>query len=390
MKNFRKLIALILVSLMLLSAFSFAGYSKDTEIKNVIIMIGDGMGSNHLEWTKAEKDVDLFMDTLPYRGFSKTDSLSGLTDSAAGGTALSCGQKVYNSNVGTIAITAFDQGVVLADLKNVSEVAVAVGKRAGVLTSDVCSGATPASFSVHSAKRENTQIITDQELSCNLNLLWACDNGLVSKEAVTKAGKTYVSSLDDIANLKDGEKSFGVFSGNLCYDKGGENDIPLSTLTASAIENLDCQEGFFLMVEGAHIDKYSHANDMEGMMLSLIEFDKSVQTACEFAERDGHTLVIVTADHETGGITFDEQAQSWSFTKTDHSNADVPLRVYGSSDLISNGQSIENNQVGEFIADSLGYSKRFPSLSPNFRFIPDFFGQFGPWLRQSIEDLFNK
>lgn len=391
MRKITKSLALIFAVMLLVTSFPVAGFSQSGgEIKNVIYMIGDGMGPNHLEWTKAEKDVELFMDTMPCQGYSQSDSLSGLTDSAAGGTALSCAKKVYNSNLGTVSITAFNQGVVMVNLLNIREAASSLGKRTGILTSDVCSGATPASFSAHTAKRQNTEIITEQELACDADLFWACSNGLVTKEDVEKTGRTYVSTSEEVNALENGEKSFGVFTGKLCYDSGDENDIPLSALTASAIENLDCEEGFFLMVEGAHIDKYSHSNEAEGMMLSLIEFDKAVEVACDFAEKDGHTAVVVTADHETGGITFDKETQTYSFTSTGHTRADVPLRVYGVSDFIANGETVEHADIPLYLVRKLGYTKKFPYVTHNLRFVPDFFAQFIPWLKGEIEDLFNK
>ena len=123
-KRFSKLLAVILAFAMLLACVSPAfAIVIPQDVKNVILMIGDGMGPNALEWTKAELGVELFMDTLPYQGWSMTDSLSGTTDSAAGATALSCGRRVYNSNLGEMSVLINGNGARICSYMNVSEAA---------------------------------------------------------------------------------------------------------------------------------------------------------------------------------------------------------------------------------------------------------------------------
>lgn len=386
--RFKRFSAVILAVVLAFSCLGITAFAQDNEIKNVIVMIGDGMGTNHLEWTKLENDTQLYMDTLPHQGYSKTSSLLGLTDSAAGGTALSCGYKTVNSNIGTLALPILTQGIVFASFKNSCEAAISVGKRAGILTSDVCSGATPAAFCVHTASRSNTEDITEKELKCGINLLWACSNDLVTEENSEAEGWKYVSSLKDVQALNNGDRSFGVFSGQLCFDSGAAEDIPLSTLTTLAIDNLNCDKGFFLMVEGAHIDKYSHANDKENMMKSVLEFDKAVRNAVEFAKRDGHTAVVVTADHETGGITYNSDAKDYYFTLTNHSTANVPLRVYGSADLVDNGKAVENVEVAKFTASELGYTDKYPSYTVNYNAFGDFFKDLGKEIKETVTGWF--
>ncbi|MBR6361405.1 MAG: alkaline phosphatase, partial [Clostridia bacterium] len=302
-----KILAALLAFAMLLACVSPAfAIVIPQDVKNIILLIGDGMGPNSLEWTKAELGVDLFMDTLPYQGYSMTDSLDGTTDSAAGATALSCGRRVFNSNLCTLAFKP-GSGAIIFSYMNVSEVAKSLGKKAGIVTSDTNDGATPAGFSVHTYKRSLSEEITAQQMESNLDLIWASDNGLTNAETCEKNGWTYSTTIGELEQIEYGKRSFAAIPGKIEYETGSENDAPLSELTALALKKLDNDKGFFLMVEGAHIDKNSHANNKEGMMKSLVEFDKAVETAVNFAKEDGNTIVIVTADHETGGITYNEE-----------------------------------------------------------------------------------
>ncbi len=373
MKKFCKALSLILALAVILSCVTAAfSIVIPQDVKNIILLIGDGMGENHLEWTKAETGEKLFMDSLPYKGYSKTDSLSGLTDSAAGGTALACGYHNFNSNLGTLSVLINGQGATAFTYMNVSEAAIKTGKKAGIVTSDENSGATPASFSVHTYKRELAEEITKQQCESELDLIWAIDNGISDKAEFESKGWTYSTTEEELRNLDKSKRSFAAISGSICYDTGDEKDAPLSGLTALAIDRLDNDRGFFLMVEGAHIDKNSHSNIKEGMMKSLLEFDKAVETAVDFAKKDGNTIVIVTADHETGAITKGKNGE-YGFTSGDHSRADVPLRVFGSDGLVKDGEHIVNTEVGKFIGKKIGYDGRFPSMKFNPAFLKELF-----------------
>ena len=386
-ENMKKFVSAVLAVMMLLAVLSTGASAEEKTFKNVIVMIGDGMGENHLEWTKAEYGTDLFVDTLPYQGYSKTNSYTFTTDSAAGGTALSCGDRAINGNIGTLAIPMDDYGAVICTYTNSCEIAKDLGKKTGIVTSDKNSGATPAAFSAHVASRKMTDAICDQQLASDIDLIWGKADSYITEEMANEAGWTYLDGLSDVEALEKGTKSFGQFVNPVEFPFGNEDEAPLSYLTGKAIELLENENGFFLMVEGAHIDKYSHSNDAEGMMKSVLEFDKAIKTAVEFAEEDGSTLVIVTADHETGKITFDEDTQEYGFTQTDHSNTNVPLRVYGSDELVKDGKAIRNRNVSLFTAKKMGCTN-YPAPVMNPKFLPEFFPALGKWLAVEIKDLF--
>lgn len=371
-----KIISIVLALLMIFSAMSLTvSANEETKAaKNVILMIGDGMGENSIEWTKAEYKTSLVVDTFPIKGYSKTDSYSGTTDSAAGGTALSSGKHAINGNLGMLAIAIGDAHIDLGTYMNTCEVAKSLGKKAGVVTSDKNSGATPSAFSVHVADRDYAEEITEQQLSGNLDLIWAKSNGLVDEANATANGWNFVDSIDDIKALNNNTRSFGAFEGSIEYDHEDEEDVfvPLSELTELAIEKLDNDKGFLLMVEGAHIDKNNHNNNAEGMMKSMLEFDKAIKAALDFAEEDGNTVVIVTADHETGGIKKNDDG-TFEYTKTGHSSINVPVRIYGADDFIANGDIVINYDISRYTASKLGYTEKYPVFIFNSDFIIDFF-----------------
>ncbi len=332
----------------------------DENIENVIFLIGDGMGYNHLEKTKLERNVKLTLDTFTIQGSSRTRSLTNdVTDSAAGGTALSCGIRTYNSGVGVYLLDPLD---VFIHPINITELCRDNKMLTGVITTDETSGATPASFSAHATERYKSEDITEDQMKSNINLIWGTENGVATKEMADEYGYEYVTTYNEMMSLEEGSKSFAQFTNTLWgTTQSDENNPTLSQMTEKAIDLLDDGEnGFFLMIEGAHIDKHSHNNESENMTESMAEFDKTIKIALEFAKKDGNTLVVVTADHETGAITLNDKGE-YEFTSDDHSAVDVPLRVYGSEKLIKNGETVNNYEIPIRIAYILGFTdEQFP------------------------------
>ena len=360
MAIFQKITAVIIAALTtfanITGYFGLETTSSDYEnYKNVIVMIGDGMGFNHLEATKQKYGIDeLNMEKVIVAGESKTNSIFEVTtDSAAGGTALSSGIRTINGMISTYAL---DPLRVFATPKSITEVAMEQGKATGVVTTDETSGATPSSFSAHTYSRDNDVDITTQQLASDIDLVWGGYNGLATADVVSAAGRTYLGSATDLANFDGETKSFGQFNSSDLKYVTNENDTPsIQMLTEKAIEILsEDEDGFFLMVEGACIDKHSHSNDMENMMLSAYEFDKAVGAALEFAAEDGETLVVVTADHETGGLTYDAETDSYYWTKTGHSSANVPLFINKSDAGFVNGAKYRNSHISAQLGLVLG------------------------------------
>ncbi len=330
------------------------------DIQNVIYLIGDGMGPLHLEKTKDELGIELTMDIFPYQGYSMTRSASNtVTDSAAGGTALATGTRTYN---GAIGVYMYDPLQMSVQPKSITELCQENGMKTGVITTDSTSGATPASFTVHSIVRQFTWDIDRQQLSSDFDLIWGAESDYVTKEKAEANGFTYVTTYSEMMALESGERSFAQFTNSLWYLEQADEETPnLEQMAMKAIDLLDDgDEGFFLMIEGAHIDKRSHSNDDAGMTEALAEFDRTVAAVLEYAENDGHTLVVITADHETGAITQNDDG-SYSFTQTSHSAANVPVLVYGSDVFMENGEIMNNYEIPRRIAYTLGFAEdEFP------------------------------
>ncbi len=332
----------------------------DTDIKNVIYLIGDGMGFNHLEKTKQERNISLTMDTFDYHGASMTRSLSNaVTDSAAGGTALATGERTYN---GAIGVYMSDPLCQFSYPKNITELCAERGMMTGVITTDETSGATPASFSAHSSDRGNTEDITNDQLTSGIDIIWGAANDVAYKRAANENGYEFITTYDEMMALEEGSRSFAQFTNSLwTLEQSDENTPNLEQMTEKAIDLLDdTDEGFFLMVEGAHIDKHSHSNEDANMTEALEEFDRTIQLVLDYAEKDGETLVVITADHETGGIVLNDDG-TYSFTRGSHSDANVPVLVYGSSNIINPGEILNNYEIPIRIAYALGFKEdQFP------------------------------
>ena len=332
---------------------------RDDNIKNVIYLIGDGMGFNHLEKTKKERNTALVMDTFGIKGSSMTRSFSdSVTDSAAGGTALAVGVRTGNGIIGAYYL---DKNSKYSYPKNITELCLERGMMTGVITTDETSGATPASFSAHSSNRNNTEDITNDQLSSDIDLIWGKSNGVATKSKAEANGFEYITSYGEMMALEEGSRSFAQFTNSLWTLSQSDKNTPnLEQMAIKAVDLLDdTDEGFFLMIEGAHIDKHSHSNDDKKTTEATLEFDRTIEAMLSYAKADGETLVIVTADHETGGIT--DKNGTYTFTRDSHSAADVPVLVYGTDKLIRNGEKLNNYEIPIRIAYVLGFSEdEFP------------------------------
>ena len=235
---------------------------------SVILMIGDGMGANHIAC--AQKDMPLFMTTLPVKGWIKTRSANqDVTDSAAAATAYACGQKTNNKFIGKLPNGA--------DCLAITEEAVESGKAVGIYSTDHDNGATPAAFYAHAKNRKARKIIQKYR-----------------KEAAEDMDiETSVPEISDIISGK------------------------LKTLAGEA-------DDFFALFEGGLIDKKSHKNKLQEMKEELYDFDYSVMKAVRFARKNPDITVLVLADHECGGLT-----KECVFTSDDHTGVDIPLFAYG-------------------------------------------------------------
>ncbi|MCM3443445.1 alkaline phosphatase [Metabacillus halosaccharovorans] len=292
--------------------------TNNAEIKNVIFLIGDGMGVSYTSAYRYLKDSSdsKFVDRTELDKYLvgqqmtyPEDPEQNVTDSASAATAMSAGIKTYNN-----AIAVDNDG---SEVKTVLEAAKERGKATGLVATSEITHATPASFGSHDESRKNMNAIADDYfdelvngehkvdvlLGGGTDLFDREDRNLV--EEFQNAGFSYVTNKEELLNDKSGQV-LGLFAERgmpKLLDR--TEDVPsLEDMTTSAIDRLSQdKDGFFLMVEGSQIDWAGHDNDIVGAMSEMEDFEKAFAAAIEFAKKDKHTLVVATADHSTGGYS---------------------------------------------------------------------------------------
>ena len=308
---------------------------KGKKVKNVILMIGDGMGLEQLStaWIVNNRHLNI-TDNFPYVGLQWTYSANKLvTDSAAAGTALATGSKTNN---GMIATSPDGQ-----PLETLSEYAKSKGMKTG--TSVVCRvcDATPAVFSTHHANRDSLYNIMAQFVDSELDFLFGGglkwwenrpDGRDLTAEAEAK-GYTVVKDIESLKAVEEGPVIALTAYTELppALDRGTEHQESVK----KALELLGGhKKGFFLMVEGSCIDDWCHANKVGYAVEEILDFDRTVGAVLEWAARDGETLVIVTADHSTGVMTLlggkvAEQSVAVNYANTGHNGVALPVYAWG-------------------------------------------------------------
>lgn len=321
---------------------ALAADKNAAKIQNVILLIGDGMGNSQISagrYIGLGRGARLNMDQMPVIGLSMTYSASSMvTDSAAAATALACGVKTNN---GTLGIDP--QG---ASLPSILEIAKKSGYSGGLVTTCPITDATPAGFASHVLKRGEQATIAEQELTDNVDVLMGGGKEFFVPKEYPNSGRsdsknliefakqkgyTYAETADQLKAAK-GSKILGLFQ--MSYMTTVLPEPPLEDLAVKAIQTLSAnRKGFFLMVEGGQIDVKCHANDAANAIRQTVEFDKAVGKALDFAKKNGHTLVLVTADHETGGLALnlgkDNKSLEPAWTTNGHSGAQVLIFAYG-------------------------------------------------------------
>lgn len=342
-------------------------YNLDSnqEVKNVILMIGDGMGENIIKASEIVKGDKLIMSGLPYKTHVTTQSMSVIdgyaefTDSAASATALSTGTKTYNQYIGV------DKDG--NNLETICEFAQSLGLKTGLVDRHYICHATPAGMAAHNSYRENyAQILRDMS-DTGVNVMFGGGEQFYNeyaktKKAVDENGYKVINSEEELLAL-DGsdEKVLGMFS----YEnmKDAFKTPTLTTMTSKALDLLDNDNGFFLMVEGSNIDVCESLLDMQGTLEQMMAFDHAVDYVLNWAEQHPGTLVLVTADHETGGVQIPENATAEDITDDcftsggDHTNTNVLLMAGGAnSENICSSELIDNTDIAKYMREVLNAS----------------------------------
>lgn len=328
--------------------------NNHADIKNVIFLIGDGMGVSYTSAYRYFKDDPTTTD-VELTEFDKylvgqqmtypDDDNDSITDSASAATAMSSGIKTYNN---AIAVDKDKNRV-----KTVLEAAKEAGKSTGLVATSEITHATPAAYGAHNESRKNMDEIADDYYHERINgkhtidvLLGGGKTNFIRKDvnladSFNKDGYSYVSTKAELMK-DDNEQILGLFAdGGLpkMIDRSAETPS-LEEMTVAAIERLKKNEkGFFLMIEGSQIDWAGHANDVVGAMSEMEDFEKAFKAAIDFAKEDKHTLVVATADHSTGGFSIGaDGVYNWSvdaIKAAKRTPAFIAEQIAGGSDVES-------------------------------------------------------
>jgi len=307
---------------------------KGKKVKNVILMIGDGMGLVQVSAAWVANHGKLNIDNCTTTGFSRTWCANRLiTDSGAAGTAMATGNK---TNYHCISVDP--QG---NKLNSLTDLAHANGLKTGIVVTCNLPDATPAVFCANNIDRDQEEAIAADYLNCNVDYLFGAGRERFNKRTdqrdllaeMQQKGYQVCTAWDETSKIKSG-KVFSVPSeGQLDYARERGDIFSKACYHAIGLLNQD-KKGFFAMLEGSRIDDCGHFNDLPRLMEEVFDFDQSIGKVMQWAEKDGQTLVIVLADHETGGFTLlggdiKTGNVSGNFSSKDHSGIMVPVYAYG-------------------------------------------------------------
>ena len=327
--------------------------------KNVIFLIGDGMGLNQIYAGMTANGGTLNIERCTHTGLAKTYSANSyITDSAAGGTALATGSKTNNGMIGMNADSVA--------VKSVLSAAEEAGMATGLVATVRITHATPASFYAHQINRSMYQEIAADMLTSGVDFFVGGgrkdfelrNDSLNYSDSLRNASYNIVYSIDSV------EAPVLLPFGALCADydmpQARERGNFLPSAVDLAIKSLDARgDGFFLMVEGSQIDYQGHGNSTEGVVDEVLDFDRAIRLALDFAERDGETLVVITADHETGGMTilngsYTDSTVVAQFNTGGHTGTMVPIYSFGPCADQFTG-IMENTDIPTRIKTALGF-----------------------------------
>lgn len=341
---------------------------------NIILLIGDGMGLTQISAAMYSNNNRLALAKFPVIGFHKSHAANELiTDSAAGGTAIACGIKTNNGNIGTD-----ENGIpTLSILEELDSMNFSTGM---IVTSTIVH-ATPAAFAAHRARREMYEEIALDYLNANVDLLigggrqYFQNREMDDRDLINEfENKGYVV-MDQLYTTMN--KIKWPLDKNLLYftaDKqpltvsGGRDYLSFSVRQGVQYLEQKSNKGFFLLVEGSQIDWMNHANDGRGVVMETLDFDRAIWEAIQYANKKGNTLVLVTADHESGGMSIEADSRmnklKYGFTTNGHTAAMIPVFAYGPGSSLFRG-IYENTSIYHKMRAVLGLKERFNPLSPN-------------------------
>ena len=330
--------------------------AQDAEIRNVIILIGDGMGLEQVSCAWVLNHGKLNLDNFPYVGLSRTYATDALiTDSGAGGTALATGVKTAYSHVGTASDNS--------DLPSVLVKARQLGKKTGTVVTCHFADATPCDFCCHNEYRYNQEDLIADYVDCGVDYLvgggldWFTVNRTDGRDITNEmAAAGYHVALTEEELLSAELPVVGLLAPDNLPVALERGDLYRHAVARclDLLSRESGEKGFVAMLEGSCIDDWLHGNDIEKAMEELLDFDRTIGDVLEWAAADGHTLVVVTADHNTGALTLqdgdlEEGRIGVHFASDSHNGIAVPVYAWGPGSAAFTGIR-ENAEWGQLIA----------------------------------------
>ena len=328
----------------------------DAEVRNIIFMIGDGMGLEQTSCAWVLNHGKLNTDNFPVVGLSRTYCANNLiTDSAAGGTALAVGFKTATDHIG-----CDPEG---NPLNSMLVKAREAGKKTGCVTVCHLADATPCDFCCHDESRYNSDALIADYAECGVDFIagggrWYFGPGRKDGRDIVAemVAKGYNYATDSVQLKSAPLPVLGLMSDDNLPVAAERGDL-FRVMTARCLELLSeagGEKGFVAMIEGSCIDDWLHANRIDLAMEETLDFDRTIGDVLKWAEKDGHTLVIVTADHATGALTLqdgniEEGRIGVEFGNEGHNGIMVPYYVWGpGSDAF--GGTLENIELSRLIS----------------------------------------
>lgn len=347
-----------------------ASVQPESEVKNVIFLIGDGMGLSHLSAAMLANATPLAIQRAQYVGLQTTGSASSeVTDSAAAGTALATGTKTRNGALGVDTLNR--------PLISILKRAENSGRATGVIATHSVTDATPAAFVANNEDRGNEEAIAEDFLKTDIDLFIGGGRQVFEQrrdgrnitEEMRAKGYHMFHSLDSLRNIEQGNVGVLLADNKLPRMLQGRGDVlPQATSEALRILSKNSPKGFFVMIEGSQIDGGGHDNDAEAVISELVDFDQAVRVAMDFADSHPGTLVVVTADHETGGMSLpsdkdvilygktqpgDGNHATTAFSTKGHTASMIPIYAYGAGAERFTG-IMDNTDIPKRMAELMG------------------------------------
>ncbi|MGG4206140.1 alkaline phosphatase [Paenibacillus jamilae] len=343
----KKSVAALVATMMLaVSGGTAMAVEKDTSIKNVIILIPDGMANDATALARWYKGSSLTLDSMA-SGMVRTHSADApIADSAPAGTAFATGHKSHTGYVGVLpdeATMPGQQPIAAGDAKkpvaSILEASKLAGKSTGIIATSEIMHATPADFTAHYPDRKNYDALSMQQAYNGVDVVLG-GGGKFLEAAGRKDGQDLVAQIKDQGydfvttpeGLKNSTSSklWGSFSPEaLAYnlDRDASKEPSLAEMTSKAIDVLSKNDkGFFLMVEGSKVDWAAHANDPTGIISDVLSFDDAVKVAVDYAKQNQNTVVVAVTDHGNGGLTIGSSDTTSNYDKTPLASFIDPLK----------------------------------------------------------------